>query len=287
MEGALRILHVVHSMNHGEIETALMDVYRNLDRSKIQFDFLTNREGDYDEEVRRLGGFIYRISNKGDVGVKGYRRALRQFFKDHRYYIIIHTHLDQMSTYALWAAKRVGIPVRVAHSHNTGSEGTFKSKVLANLVGSLVPYYATDYFACTADAAKWLFKKRADQVEIMRNPIELERFCYSQSTRDLVRKELNISDKDFVIGHIGSFIWQKNHDYLIELFVGFRRKIPQSKLILIGEGPPLRENIEKKINQYHIADHVILLGAKDNTEHWIQAFDLIVSPSFHEAYRYL
>ncbi|SHN22205.1 glycosyltransferase family 1 protein [Gracilibacillus kekensis] len=281
MESALRILHVVEKMNHGEIGTMLMNVYRNLDRSKVQFDFLTNAEGDYDEEIRTMGGHLYRIPSIDDVGIQGYKKALRHFFKGHRFYIVMHAHLDKMSSFSLKAAKRVGIPVRVVHSHNTGTEKTGKEKFLQNVAGSIISLYATHYFACSSEAAKWLFKTKAKNAEIIYNAIELERFCYSNSVREKVRQEIHISDKEFLIGHIGPFSPQKNHDYLIELFVGFRRRIPQAKLILIGDGP-LRKKIEEKIKQYHIVDHVIFLNVKEDIERWMQAFDLFLYPSLHE-----
>ncbi|WP_058306556.1 glycosyltransferase [Gracilibacillus massiliensis] len=281
MESALRILHVVRKMNHGEIGTMLMNVYRNLDTSKVQFDFLTNEEGDYDEEIRTMGGHLYRIPYINEVGAQGYQNALRHFFKGHRFYIVMHAHLDKMSVFSLKAAKRVGIPVRVAHSHNTGTEETGKEKLLQNIAGSFISLYATHYFACSTEAAKWLFKTKAKNAEIMYNAIELERFCYSQSVREQVREDLHISEKEFLIGHIGPFSPQKNHDYLIELFVGFRRRIPQAKLILIGDGP-LQQEIEAKIKQYHIVEHVVSLSGKEDTERWMQAFDLLVYPSLHE-----
>ncbi|MGP4042439.1 glycosyltransferase family 1 protein [Gracilibacillus sp. D59] len=283
MESALRILHVVDSMSHSEIGTMIMNVYRNLDRSKIQFDFLTCEEGDYNEEIRQLGGLIYHIPSRKEAGIKGYQKALRHFFKGHRFYIIMHSHIDQMSVFPLKAAKRAGIPVRIAHSHSTKSIRTEKRELFKEIAGFIIPIYATDYFACSTEAAEWLFKRKAKQAEIMFNGIELERFCYSHSRREQGRKELNIIDKEFVIGHVGRFTPQKNHDYLIELFVGFRRRIPQSKLILVGDGP-LRAQIEAKIKQYHIQDHVILLGVKEDIKKWKQVFDLLVFPSQHESF---
>ncbi|QGH33852.1 glycosyltransferase [Gracilibacillus salitolerans] len=281
MESALRILHVVESMNQSEVGTMIMNVYRNLDRSKVQFDFLTNEEGDYDGEIHQLGGFIYRIPSINEAGMRDYQKALRQFFKGHRFYIVMHSHIDQMSVFPLKAAKRTGIPVRVAHSHNTKDNATGMIKILKEIAGSLIPIYATDFFASSPEAADWLFKRKAKQVEMMFKGIEIDRFYYSRSLREQGRQELNITDNEFVIGHIGRFAPQKNYDYLIELFVGFRRRIPQSKLVLIGDGP-LRAQIEGKIKQYRVQDYVIFLGAKPDTEKWMQVFDLFIFPSLHE-----
>ncbi|WP_208586916.1 glycosyltransferase family 1 protein [Gracilibacillus suaedae] len=281
MESALRILHVVESMNQSEVGTMLMNVYRNLNRSKVQFDFLTNEEGDYDQEIHQLGGLIYRIPSIKEAGIRGYRKSLRQFFKGHRFYIVMHSHLDQMSIYPLKAAKRTGIPVRVAHSHSTKSNVTGTIRMLKEIASYLIPLYATHFFASSPEAAEWLFKRRANQAEIMFKAIDLERFCYSHSLREQGRQELGIIDKEFIIGHIGRFTPQKNYHYLIELFVGFRRRIPQSKLILVGDGP-LRAEIEAKVKQYRIQDHVIFLGAKQDLGKWLQVFDLFISPSLHE-----
>lgn len=281
LESALRILHVVYSMHHHEASAMIMNVYRKLDRKKIQFDFLTNEQGEYDEEIHRLGGHIYRIPSISEAGIQGYQKALRNFFKGHRFYIVVHSHIDQMSVFPLKAAKRVGIPVRVAHSHNTKSDGTTLEKCLKNIAGGFIPIYATHYFACSREAAEWLFKSNSKHAEIMFKAIELEHFCYSHSLREQGRKELQISEKEYVIGHIGRFSTQKNHQYLIELFVGFRRKFPKSKLLLVGNGP-LKEQIKAQIRQYNIQDHVILLGDKEDIEKWLQVFDLLVFPSLHE-----
>ncbi|UOQ48471.1 glycosyltransferase [Gracilibacillus caseinilyticus] len=283
MENALRILHVVDQLDRGETATMILNVYRNIDRNKVQFDFLTMMEGEFDEEVRRLGGHLYRISSLNEVGWKEYQKSLRQFFKGHRFYIVMHCHLDQLNTFPLIEAKRVGIPVRIAHSHNTGAEENSQQKWLYSLSGTLVTVFATDYFACSIEAAKWLFKHKAKQTSIIHNALDLDQISISASVRKQVREALKVKQHDFVIGHAGALSQQKNHAFLLDLFVGFRRRIPQTKLILIGDGS-LKGAITERIKQYRLQDFVEVIDWKGNADKWIHAFDVVVYPSLHDGF---
>lgn len=282
MESALRILHVVEEMKNGEKEAFLMNVYRKINRKKIQFDFLTTGDGELDNEIRQLGGHIYRIPSLSE-GYLAHKRSLRQFFKKHRFYIVVHSHLDQWSTFALREARRVGIPVRVAHSYQNANDGSWSLKMRKNIVGLFILFLATDYFACSTDAAKWLFKWKAEKAVLMRNAIDLERFCYSKSTREEMRAHLLLTEREFVIGHVGEMTKQKNHSYLLDLFIAFRRRIPQARLVLVGDGPLQRE-IEEKIDQYKIKEYVHILNNEENQWQWIQAFDVFVYPSLYDGF---
>ncbi|UOQ85022.1 glycosyltransferase [Gracilibacillus salinarum] len=283
MENALRILHVVDRLDHGEIATMILDVYRNIDRNKVQFDFLTTTEGELDEEVRTLGGHLYRISSLREVGWKEYKQSLRQFFKGHRFYIITHCHLDQLNAFPLIEAMRVGIPVRIAHSHDTGAQLKGERKWVYSLSGRLVPVVATHYFACSKEAAKWLFKHKAKEASVIHNAFDLDQISFSGSARKQVRQALKVKQSDFVIGHAGAFSLQKNHAFLIDLFVGFRRKIPQTKLVLVGDGP-VKGAILEKIKQYRLQDFVEVINWRENADKWMHAFDVFVYPSLHDGF---
>jgi glycosyltransferase involved in cell wall biosynthesis len=281
MSKPIRVLHVVVNMNRGGAETLIMNLYRNIDRSKVQFDFLTCREGTFDEEIINLGGYIYRIPYLNEAGHFKYLGALKEFFSVHSDYRIVHSHMNQMSGFVLRAAKNAGIPVRIAQSHNIGSSGNTLGKIYKWYSGKKIKTTATNLLACSNEAASWLYKDRKDKAVILKNGIEYEKFKFSTVIRANIRDELNISPNSYVIGHIGRFCEQKNHDFLINIFMEFLKTKPQSLLILAGDGP-LRKDIEKKVLDLNIEEKVKFLGVRTDINNLIQAFDVFVFPSLYE-----
>lgn len=219
----IRVLQVVTHMNRGGLETMLMNYYRNIDRSKIQFDFLTHRpeneKKDYDDEIRSLGGKIYHMPMLNPFS-PSYMKSLDKFFKEHKEYQIVHSHLDCLSAYPLKAAKKNGVPVRIAHSHNTSQERNLKY-LIKDYSKRQIPKYATHLFACGQEAGKWMFGKH--KFQIMNNAIDAKKFIYNEEVRMEKRKELGLEGK-FVIGHVGRFNLQKNHEFLIHCFEAFAEK---------------------------------------------------------------
>ncbi|MGO4543332.1 glycosyltransferase family 1 protein [Paenibacillus sp. 2TAB23] len=281
MGGPLRVLHVVVNMNRGGAETLLMNMYRHIDRSKIQFDFLTCKEGVFDDEIRSLGGIIHRTPYITEAGHRGYLQGLDRFFLNHAEYKVVHSHMDKMSGFVLRAARRAAIPMRIAHSHNTSSEGSVPSRIYKWYAGTFVQSAATHYVACSIDAARWMFPRKEESVLVLQNGIATEKFIYSIETRSRLRKELSIPDDCFVVGHVGRFAHQKNHVQLIDMFHKLLEKRPNSRLLLVGDGP-LKSEIERKVRDLRIEDHVMFLGVKSNINEMLQAFDVFVFPSYHE-----
>jgi glycosyltransferase involved in cell wall biosynthesis len=277
----LRILHVVVNMDRGGAETLIMNLYRNIDRTKVQFDFLTNKEGEFDPEILKLGGKIHRIPYITDVGHFNYIKELDYFFYQHPNYRIVHSHLDKMSGLVLRSAKKAGIPFRISHSHNTSSEGGLGARFYKWLVGQLIIKNATNFMACSHNAAKWLFKGNFNSTKILKNGIDTEKFTFNQLIRDLVRKELNLDKDEFIIGHVGRFNRQKNHSLLVDIFYRYNKLNKSSVLILVGEGP-LQIDIQKKVRDLKISHRVRFLGLRSDIDRLLQAFDVIVFPSFHE-----
>lgn len=146
----IRILHIVPNMQAGGLETLIMSWYRNIDRSKVQFDFLVHYQGKffYDDEIERLGGKIYHLSVRDDNNFIKYLHDLDSFFKEHREYKIVHGHMESLGQFYFRAAKKYGVPVRIAHSHNSATEPTLKGKVKGILAKGF-PKYATHCFACS------------------------------------------------------------------------------------------------------------------------------------------
>ncbi|WP_429724483.1 glycosyltransferase family 1 protein [Bacillus pacificus] len=277
----LRILHVVVNMNRGGTETLLMNLYRNLDYSRVQFDFLTCKEGIFDKEIIERGGKIHRIPYISDVGHIVYMKNSDNFFQSHPEYNIVHSHMDKMSGFVLRSAKKMGIPIRIAHSHSTDSEGGFLAKIYKEYAGRFLLSSTTHLFACSRAAATWLFAKRASEAIILKNGIECDDFLFSVETRNEVRQELQVQEDTFILGHVGRFSVPKNHTFLIDIFSKIIKLKPNSVLVLVGDGP-LRIEMEKKIQRLKLQEKVRFLGSRSDVNRLLQAFDIFVFPSLYE-----
>ncbi|WP_226038100.1 glycosyltransferase family 1 protein [Aquibacillus saliphilus] len=281
MGNPLRVLHVVVNMNRGGAETLLMNLYRNIDRSKVQFDFLTCKEGVFDSEITAMGGEIFRIPYISEVGHLGYKQHLDQFFKSNNQYKIVHSHMDKMSGFVLLAAKKANIPVRIAHSHNTRSEGGLASKLYKWYAGQYIRYNASHFFACSTKASKWLFGNNSTEAYILKNGIETDQFHFSLTAREKIRNELTIEKDTIVLGHVGRFSHQKNHLFLLDILAGMVKKIPNVVLVLVGDGP-LKQKVKERIKELKLDKKVKLLGIRDDIHLLLQSFDVFIFPSFHE-----
>ena len=281
MDSPIRVLHVVVNMNRGGAETLIMNLYRNVDSSRIQFDFLTCKPGVFDAEIKEMGGRIHRIPYLSEVGPSKYRALLKEFFLSHPEYKILHSHLDKMSGLVCKVAKMSGVPIRIAHSHNTESEGNRIIKLYKWYLGTQIRSSATHYAACSKKAAAWLFGKSAVQANIIKNGVESTSFLFTETRRSSVRQKLNLADDELAIGHIGRFHLQKNHMFLIKVFTELLKYYPKAKLILVGDGP-LQSRIERLAVKKGIRNRVFFLGIRDDIPELLQAFDLMLFPSFHE-----
>lgn len=275
----IRVLQVVTYMGRGGLETMLMNFYRNIDREKIQFDFLVHRdfEADYDEEIRQLGGRIYRISRLNPVS-RDYLNQLDSFFKEHPEYKIVHSHVDCMAGIPLKYAKKNGVPVRIAHAHNSNQTKN-KKYLLKLLYKQLIPKYATNLYACAEAAGRWMFRNR--EFSVLNNAIDSRKYCYNFETAKRVRAELKISEKTLVIGHVGRFDPQKNHEFLVKIFVEILRRVPDAKLLLVGAGD-LQADVQKQVLSLGIQDHVIFTGVRSDVYDLLQAMDVFLFPSLYE-----
>lgn len=275
----VRVLQVVTFMNRGGLESMLMNYYRNIDRSKIQFDFLEHREGkhDFTDEILSLGGKIYTVPAVNPLNTNGYLSALDEFFKQHNEYKIIHSHLDCMSTYPLKYAKKHGIPVRIAHSHNTNQEKDWKY-LMKMYSRSQMQKYATNLFSCGKDAGQWLYCN--SKFQILNNAIDAEKFIYNSDVSFKTKQSLDLLGK-FVIGHIGRFNKQKNHEFLIDIFEKIHIKDNNSILLLVGVGE-LEEKIKLKVQNLGLTKSVKFLGLRNDIVTLLQAMDLFLFPSLFE-----
>lgn len=275
----VRILHVVTYMGRGGLETMLMNYYRHIDRSKIQFDFLVHRdfEADYDQEILSLGGRIYHLPRLNPFSIH-YHKELDSFFKNHPEYQIVHVHQDCMSSIALKAAHRNHVPIRIAHSHSSSQDKNIKYFIKRYFMRS-IPQYATHLFACGKEAGNWMFN--GANYQIVRNAIDSKLFSYDKNIRNKIRNEFNVSNNQIVIGHVGRFNYPKNHDFLIDIFNEVHKMLNNSKLLLVGTGD-LEGGIRKKVNELNLTNDVIFLGNRNDVNELMQAMDIFVFPSHYE-----
>ena len=281
----IRVLHVLHSMNCGGAETLLMHLFRAMDREQVQFDFLVNvfEPMFYEAEIERLGGRIYRMPFLTKVTPPVYAQKLFRFFKEHPYKIV-HAHLETTTGLILREAKRAGVPVRIAHSHNSRFTHTGVTALPENLFKAYCRTYivpnATKLFSCSEKASEWLYGKHAGESTLLRNGIDTAACAWNAQTRQAVRQELSLGDC-FVFGHVGRFNDQKNHAFLIETFRQYHAQSPNSVLLLVGDGD-LAENIHRTVQRAGLQDSVRFLGLRDDVPRLLQAMDCFLLPSKFE-----
>ncbi len=268
-------------MDRGGIETMLMNFYRHVDRTQVQFDFLANKPdvGDYDDEVRAMGGNIY--VTPGYMNYKAYMQFMTDLFKKHPEYKIIHTHNGSLMLYALKGAQKNNIPVRIAHAHATAVPVGLKNE-LKKLMRPMIKYVATNYWGCSDAAGQFYFsKKRWDNAhELIHNAIEVDNFTLNEAKRAEIRKQYGLSDR-FVIGNVGRLAPQKNQKKLIDVFSIIKKSRPDAHLVIIGTGE-LEEKLKAQVNELGLCDSVTFTGVITNVNEWYSAFDMFVMTSLYE-----
>lgn len=279
-EEPIRIAQIVGKWLGGGVEAVVMNYYRHIDHSKVQFDFICDDDSTnipYDE-IEKLGGKVILIPPYQKVFK--YQKELRRVLREGKYKIV-HSHINTLSVFPLYAAKKVGVPVRIAHSHSTTNKKEWKKNLLKQVLRPFSKKYATNYMCCSELAGRWLFGDKAydeGKVCLLNNAIDLDKFKYDKKIRDKKRKELGIKEDTIVIGHIGRFVAQKNHTFLIDIFNQFHKKEKNSILLLAGQGP-LQEEIKNKVRELGLDDSVGFLGQRNDANELYQAFDVFLLPS--------
>lgn len=275
----IRILQCVNDMHRAGLETMLMNYYRNIDRTQIQFDFLTHRpyRSDYDDEIESLGGKVYYAPRLYPQNYPAYFKWMAKFFFEHPEYEIVHSHIDTMSYLPLLAAKKAGVPIRIAHSHNTAVDRDFKH-LLKQYFRLRINSVCNQRLACGQEAGKFLFGNR--DFKVIPNAIDAEKFYFNKVNRKKKREELGLTT-EFVVGHVGRFSYQKNHKFLVEIFNELLKKEPSSILLLVGIGEK-EDEVREQIKTLGITDKVRFLGNRSDVNELYQAMDVFVMPSFFE-----
>lgn len=264
-----------------------MNYYRNIDKDKIQFHFLCDEDSTnipY-EEIEKMGGKVIIIPPYQRLFE--YQKELYRIFKENNYKIV-HSHISTLSVFPLRIAKKAGVPIRIAHSHSTSNKKEWKRNLIKNILRPFSKLYANQFFACSELSGRWLFGEKAfknGKIKIINNAIDLEKFKFNKEKRNEIRKKLKMDKNIILVGHIGRFVTQKNHEFLIDVFNEIIKKRKQenfdSKLILIGQGN-LKENIIEKIKYLGLQDYVIFTGQTTNVSDYYNAMDIFVLPSLYE-----
>ena len=284
----LRILHVVGSMNRGGIETWLMHILRNINRDRFQMDFLvhTTEPCSYDEEILALGSKIIPCLNQPQPWI--YTSNFKKILKNNGPYDIVHSHVHHYSGLTLFLAKQAGVPVRIAHSHNNTSsaeaQAGWKRKLYLALMEKSIARYATLGLGASHEAAIDLFGmtwKNDSRWQILYYGLDLTPFRM-QIDKAALRAEFNIPADAFVIGHVGRFEAQKNHQFILQIATEIVKQEPKMRLFLVGVGP-LREEVEQNVARLGLKDHVVFAGVRsDVPQLMLSIMDVFLFPSLFE-----
>jgi len=271
----VRMLHIVGSMAPSGIGNYIMNVYRHIDRSKVQFDFIVHehRSVSFEPEIEALGGKVYLATQKAESAIKNFN-DIKRIVREGKYKIIFRHADNALVSLDLLAAKMGGARQLIPHSHSTSTPNPSRHYAFMPLLNML----ATTRFACSEPAGQWLYGDKPFQV--VQNAINLEQFSFDNEKRALLRKKLNLNGK-IVVGHVGNFMPVKNHSFMIDICKAMIRINPDVVFVFVGDGD-LRKNIEEKIANLSLGKNIILTGVRTDTPQLLSAMDAFLFPSFYE-----
>ena len=282
----IRVLQIVGIVCGGGVEAVIMNYYRNINRDKVQFDFVIDgkEKSLLDDEIKRMGGQVYHVTPYKENIIK-YMCDIYRIIKKNQY-DIIHDNMNTMSLFSLFPAWLAGAKIRIVHNHSTNEKAVEErcKYYLKKILRPFSPLFANQYVACSKYAAEWMYGKRAiqlDKVKIINNAVDIGKFRFSEIARKKLREELEVDEEINVIGHIGRLVPQKNHMFLLDVFAAYLKQNPASVLVLIGDGP-LREKLENKANELEIANKVYFEGLRSDVNDWYSAMDIFLLPSLYE-----
>ena len=278
----MRILHIVSSMNRAGLENALMNYYRNVDRDKIQFDFLLSKsqKGDFEDEIESLGGRIYRIPMSNPLK---YLWNLNRFFSQHKEYRICHLHHLPWGSLSLLFASLHGVQGRFSHVHF--ARYPMGKLSVKRLMRWMSRHYSTRYFACGRIAGLNFYGPSivsSPEFRVLNNAIQSEKFSFDEEVRRSVRAGLGIADDVLVVGQVGRMTPVKNHKFTVDILCELKKlRGGKVKCVFVGEGP-LMQDIEECAKEKGVAEECIFTGSTDNPQDYMQAMDYLIFPSVIE-----
>lgn len=287
----VKVLYFVDRMLRGGIQSLVIDWVSRFDKQKIHVDFLLlddGKEYELEQTLKELGCTVYKLKGiwvKTPIDFIKYKYAVKSFFKEHHDYKVVHMHSSSKNYMILKYAKKYDIPIRIAHSHNIDfqTKNSLK-KLIGNLFKKPLIKYATDYFACSKIAGEWLFGEdivESDKFRVIHNAVDYDKFKFNENIRKNMRKEFGFKENDIVIGNVGRFAQQKNHDFLIDIFNECYKINSNYRLLLVGIGE-LEQEIKNKVSILGLEKEVVFAGFRKDVNCCMQAMDLFLMPSLHE-----
>lgn len=279
----LRVVHIIGKVEMGGVQAVVMNYYRNIDKTKVQFDFIIDgyNETPIDEEIKSMGGKVYKIEPYEKNIFKNMLQCYK-IFKTNKY-TIVHCHLNTLSVFPLFVAWICKIKIRICHNHSTAAKGEGKKNLIKYILLPFSKLFATHYCACSELSGRWIFGNNfynKGKVKLIKNAIDINKYSYNKSVRDKKREQMNLNNK-FVIGHVGRFVYQKNHNFLIDIFNEAYKINNNLILILVGDGR-LKNQIQYKVKKLGLKDNILFLGNRFDVPELMQAMDLFLLPSFYE-----
>lgn len=280
-----RVLCINSNMNAGGAETFLMKIYRQLDKTKYQMDFCINASEKcfYEDEILSLGGKIYRISSKS-ASLKDFKKQLYDVVRLNDYKYVLRISSNAAGFMDLKIAHRAGAKICAVRSSNSSDGGSLKAKLAHRLGSILYGKYINVKIAPSDLAAKYTFGKKAYEsgsVNILHNAVDINKYSYNAEMRSRIRSDFHISDGTTVIGHVGRFMAQKNHGFLLDIFAEYIKFNEKSVLMLVGSGE-LEPVIKEKASALGISDKIIFTGVRSDVPALLSAMDVFVFPSLYE-----
>ncbi len=279
----IKVAQFVSSMNCGGTETMLMNIFRDFNRDNFEFIFVENtpKKTYYTNEIFSLGGRIKKISSFHLVGIKKYIYELIDFFKSEKI-DVVHSHTFLHSGIVLFAAKKAGVKIRIAHSHSA-MKSNDNNKLKFLILQKLILKNATNLIACSTESGLCLFgKKFKENGVVLHNPIQLSKIINVDLDSVAQLKNMySIRKNCLIIGHVGRLVDVKNHKFMLEIAKKLKHMNFSFKMFFLGEGE-LRSDIENQIKKNKLNDYVILTGNVSNVYKYMKLFDLLLLPSFYE-----
>lgn len=283
MKEPIRVLQIIGIVAGGGVEAVIMNYYEHIDRTKVQFDFIVHNDNKIDitQKVEAMGGKVYKVTPyyKNPIA---FMHGIYKVIRDH-HYRIVHSNMNTLSAFPLFAAWVAGAPVRILHNHSTSSPGETERNIMKFMLRPFARLFANHYLACSRLAGEWMYGRKmmdSGKVTIVNNAIDLKKYAFNPQKRKILRKELGLAD-EFVIGHVGRFMFQKKHEFLIDVFAEAYKKNPHMALLLVGDGP-LRPAMEEKVRKLGLTGHVKFLGLRNNVQDFYHVMDLFILPSHYE-----
>lgn len=278
----IRVAQIIGKMSAGGVESVVFNYYKKIDKEKVQFDFYYDADSSVapPKELIEMGARFIKLPPYQNLFQ--YISALRKELRNNKY-IIVHSHLNTLSIFPLFAAYMEKVPVRIAHNHSVPGGKEYKRNFLKYIFRMGAKIFPTDYFACSEKAGKWMFGEKtysSGKVVLIKNAIDYDVFSKNEFNRKKIREKLNLKN-DTVIGHVGRLTSAKNHSFLLKIFTQYKKTDKNAKLLLVGEGE-LRNQIEDEILRLNLSDSCILVGKQSDTSLYYSGMDIMVMPSIFE-----